>query len=173
MVDCQSVIQNPPQLLAWLGALGSPPEPRSLCFVQWSPEHRYTCRLELLELHSDGVNVLDEERVVGIRRVLQCSLDVEVGSSRVEAAPPPLLWGVVETNRRAPMPHKGHNTALLRKGERFVDISGGGTSGDSGLGVIHQIDTEDRRCLANVVDDPVERCLVLLTTENLLAIDAA
>lgn len=171
MLHSQPLIQNAPEFLARLRPLGSPPEPRTLGLVQRPPEHRHTCVLQLLEMHGDGVDVLHQQRVVRVRRVRQRSLDVEVCSRSVETAPPPLLRRVVQTHGRTPMPHKRHDTTFGREIERLVHVGRRCAPRRPRLGVVHEIDAEDRRRLAHVRSHPLQTRGVLLPAQNILAVD--
>lgn len=122
VVHGQPLVQDIPQLLDGLGALGSPPEPATFGLVQGPPQDGHTGILQLLQLHGDGVDVLDEERVVRVRGVGKSRLDVEVRRLGVEAAVPWLLGCVVQTHGSTPVPRESDDTATLGKGDRLVDI---------------------------------------------------
>lgn len=168
-----AVIDDAPQLLGRLGALGPPPEPLALGLVQRPEQDRDAGGLELLELRGDGVDVLDQQGVVGVRGVLQRGGDVEVRRRGVEARVPRLLGRVVQPDGRAPVPHEVDDATLGGEGDGLVDVCAGGPAGDAGLGVVHEVDAEDGGGLADVVGYPVERGLVLLSGEDVLPVDAA
>lgn len=134
-----TVVDDTPQLLCRLGALGAPPEPLALSLVQRPEQDRDAGRLELLQLHGDGVDVLDQEGVVGVRGVLQRGGEVEVRSGRVETGVPWLLSRVVQSDRRTPVPDEVDDAALGGEGDGLVDICAGGSAGNTRLGVIHEV----------------------------------
>lgn len=196
MVVCQAVVHDAPHccrkvspaflsnthtnkirvvrtLLARLWALRAPPEPRALRLVQRAPQHWHTRIRELLKLYGDGVDVFDEERVVCVGRVGKCSLDIEIRRSSVKSRPPSLLLGIIQPGRRTPMPDKRDNSALLAVGNSMININTRRAARDAGFGVVHEIDTEDCRCLADVGGYPVEAGLVLLAGKDVFAVDAA
>jgi hypothetical protein len=72
--------------------------------VKRTEDNRYGCALKLLQLYGDGVDIVHQESVVGVLRVLQCSLDVEVCGIGVEASVPGVFRGVVEASWCAPVP---------------------------------------------------------------------
>lgn len=88
VVVIDPVEDDVPEFLAGLGALGAPPEPASLSFVQGTPQDRDVCGLETAQLHGDGVDVADEERVVLAGFVGEGCGEVEGGGLGIEAAPP-------------------------------------------------------------------------------------
>ena len=90
-----AVVEQIPELLGRLGTLGSPPEPFTLGLVEGAEQDGHTGVLEALQLLGDGVNVTQDEGVVGVRGVGEGGGHVEVGGTRVETRPPGVLLGVV------------------------------------------------------------------------------
>ena len=168
-----TVIDDVPQLLGRLRALSPPPEPLALGLVQRPEQNRDASRLELLELHGDGVDVLDQEGVVGVRGILQRGGDVEVRRRGVEPRVPGLRGGVVQPDGGAPVPDEVDDAPLGGEGDGLVDVCAGGSAGNAGLGVVHEVNAENGGSLAYVVGDPVKRGLVLLPGEDVLPVDTA
>lgn len=135
-----AVVDDIPQLLGWLGALGAPPEPFALSLMQRPEQNWDASRLELLELYGDGVNILDQESVVGVSGVLQRGGEVEVRRRGVETGVPWLLGRVVKSDRRTPVPDEVDDASLGSEGDGLVDVCAGGSAGNAGLGVVHEID---------------------------------
>lgn len=104
MLVRQSVVKDIPQFLRGLGSLGSPPEPRAFSLVKRTEDNWYGCALKLLQLYGDGVDIVHQESVVGVLRVLQCSLDVKICGIGIEASVPGVFRGVVEAGWCAPVP---------------------------------------------------------------------
>lgn len=168
-----AVVDDVPQLLGWLGALSTPPEPFAFSLMQWPEQNRHTSRLELLQLYGDGVDILDQEGVVSIRGVFQRGGEVEVCRRRVETRVPWLLGRVVQSNWSTPVPDEVDDASLGSEGDGLVDVCTGCSTRDTRLGVIHEVYAENCGSLADVGGDPVERGLILLTGEYVLPVDAA
>lgn len=92
--------------------------------MQRAEEDGHAGVLEFLELYGDGVDVLDQERVVRVFSILQRARDVEVCRRGVEARVPGLRRIVVQTGWCAPVPYKSYDAALLVKRDGFVDVGG-------------------------------------------------
>lgn len=90
-----AVVDNVPQLLGRLRALSTPPEPFTFSLMQRPEKNGHASRLELLQLHGDGVDILDQEGIVGVCGVFQSGGEVEVRRRRVETRVPGLLGRVV------------------------------------------------------------------------------
>lgn len=96
----ETLVENLPELLAWLGTLSSPPEPLAFGLVEWSPENWDTGILETLELDGNRIDIADEKLVVGVGGVGKSGLNVEGGVLSVESAPPLVTLSVDETRWR-------------------------------------------------------------------------
>lgn len=62
----QSLMQQLPQPLVHLSPRSPPPKPPTLSFVQRPPEHWHAGVLQALQLHCYGVDVAQQQRVVGV-----------------------------------------------------------------------------------------------------------
>lgn len=113
-------------LLARLGPLRAPPEPLALRLMQRAPNNWDARSTELLQLDGNRINVLDEQRVIRIRGILQRCLDVKVRGCGIKPAPPGLRSRIIEPDRRTPMPYKAHDAALFVMCDGVVDIDGAG-----------------------------------------------
>lgn len=119
MVVSKTVIHNLVKLLAGLWTLCSPPEPATFGLVQRPPEDRNVGVGQTLDLHSDRINIADEEGIVGAGGVGECCLDIEGDGVGVEAAPPLLTCNINETGWCVPV----YGNLLARLG----DVMGVGT----------------------------------------------
>lgn len=171
MVVGEAVVQDAPQLLARLGALGAPPEPLALGLVQRAEQHGHAGGLQALELDGDGVNVADQQRVVGVGGVGQRGRHIEVGRVRVEATPPLMRVRVVQARRGVPVPQNGNDAAAGGVGDGLLDRGADGAALDAGGRVVHQVDRDERGGLAGLLGDPVGPRELLLAREDLLAVD--
>lgn len=79
----KSVSHDSVQLLGRLSPLGTPPEPKSVCLVEGSPEHGDVLGLKSFELERYSVQV-SEQSGVFFSAGLDCFGDVEVGLVGVE-----------------------------------------------------------------------------------------
>ena len=85
VVDGQTLIDNCVKRFAGFWAESTPPEPAAFGFVEGSPEDRNAGGLETEELDGDGIDVADEEGVVGTGgdegggEVEGCGIGVEAG----------------------------------------------------------------------------------------------
>lgn len=136
MVIGESVIHDAIQFLCRFRTLSTPPKPFPFSFVQRAKQHRHFRRLELLQLNGDGVDVLDEKRVVCIRGISKRIRDVEVCGSGIEARPPSLSFVVIKADGASPVPDKRNDSALGGEVNGFVYIRGGSTTGYARLGVV-------------------------------------
>jgi hypothetical protein len=120
MVVSKTVIHDLVKLLAGLWTLCSPPEPATFGLVQRPPEDRDVGVSQALDLHSNSVNIADEEGIVGAGGVGECCLDIEGDGVGVEAAPPLLTCNIDETGRCVPI--YGDSLARLGDGIEVGDV---------------------------------------------------
>lgn len=80
--------------------------------------------LESLQLHGDGIDVPDEQGVVGVGGVSHGGRDIEVTALSVESGVPGLFLGVVDTSRRVPMPAECDDTTTLGESNGVFDCCG-------------------------------------------------
>ena len=115
----EAVVHEIPELLGGLGSLGTPleamtvsnlksslaghrdthPEPAAFSLVEDTEENGDAGVLEALELDGDSIDITQNEGVVGVGGISKGGGHVEVGGTRVEAAPPGVLVGVVHCSR--------------------------------------------------------------------------
>lgn len=169
----ETVIDESPKLLASSWTLSTPPEPLSFSLVKWSPKNWNTGRLELLELNGDSINIVNQESIVGVGGIGKSGGDVKVGGGSVETRPPSLLGSIVKTNWSTPMPTESDNTSTSSVGNGLVDISAGSATGSTRVSVVHKIHAENGWSLADIGGNPVEGSLILLSREDVLAVDVS
>lgn len=167
----QALVDDIPELLGVFGALGTPPEPPALGLVEGPEEDGHAGVLEALELDGDGVNVADQEGVIGVCRVGQGRGDVEVGGVGVEAAVPGPLGRVVQADGGVPVPAKGDDAALFVKSNGLLDsLRVVALELDARGRVVHEVEAEHGGRLADLLLDPVGPLDLLLAREDLLAV---
>jgi hypothetical protein len=65
MIIGVTIVHEAVEGFAAFGTVGTPPEPASVCFVEGTPEDGDTSGLKTQELHGDGVQIAQEEGVIG------------------------------------------------------------------------------------------------------------
>ena len=112
MVVNQTVEQQFIQLFIWLSTFGTPPEPFSACFVNWTPQDCYARTLQFFQISGNDVNILYHILILGrigvplcIWRIWECFCKVKWGFACVEA--------VAVLVRVSPVPREGWNTTCI------------------------------------------------------------
>ena len=83
----ESVSHHVVKSLAWLSALGAPPEPATVGFMKGSPENWYSSVFEFLELNSNGIKISESIPVLA-GALSDCLPNIEPSALSVEGAGP-------------------------------------------------------------------------------------
>ena len=159
-----AVVDHIPELLERGRTLGTPPKPSTLGLVEGAEENRNIGLIEALDLGSDGIDITQQEAIVGpVATVVDGIGNVEAGGLGVESAVPRLFGVIEQTSRSIPMPDEGVDSVTICVLNHILDGVRLAAVSNRRRRVIHEVATQDRRGDANVLLDPVPAACILLT----------